>query len=331
MPDMVYAAFSFSALEGMLLPLAGQLRDGRNVSMRSSLMLFLAALGLAMGLAGTPAYAVEEGPSFDCAKARTADEKAICDSAELSALDRLYTKAYQSLKKAGHGREALATARETMRQRGRCGADASCIAEILTQGVEAFIAMGAQVALPSNAEPTGWAENHEPGTILRERCHMGACGFEKVVSVTRKTATATGVIYEMTSLYAQVEVEIGADEEPRYEDVEVPEFSGEPGSIWVHCSISRPAVIAHWGEPWNVAPLDVGNQSNVAGATAVAHAIYWYVCHGENVAADDIYTSEQVLEAARFDYKANWGWADDINMEFQDWPAVLRFLDGSEG
>lgn len=299
--------------------------------MRSGPMPFLAALGLAMGLGGTPAHAVGEGPSFDCARARTPDEKAICDSAELSALDRLYSAGYQSLKKAGHGGEAIAAARATLRLRGQCGADASCIADVLRKGVEALIEMGAQVTLQSNAEPTGWAENHEPGTILRERCHMGACAFEKVVSVTRKAATATGIVYELTSLYAQVEVEIGSDEEPRYEDVEVPEFSGTPGSIWVHCSISRPAVIAHWGEPWNVAPLDVGNQSNVAGATSVAHAIYWYVCHGENVAADEVYTPEQVLEAARLGYKANWGWADDIHMEFQDWPAVLRFLDGSDG
>ncbi len=299
--------------------------------MPSGPMIVLAVLGLAAGFGGTPALAADEGPSFDCAKASTPDEIAICGDAALSALDRLYTKAYRSLKRAGHRREALATARETMRRRGRCGADASCIAEVLTQAVEDFAAMGAQIAPPSNAEPTGWAEDHAPGTILRERCHMGVCGFEKVVSVMRKAATSTGVVYELTSLYAQVEVEIGPDEEPRYEDVQVPEFSGAPGSIWVHCSISRPAVIAHWGEPWDIAPLDVGNQSNVAGATAVAHAIYWYVCHGENVAADDIYTPEQVLDAARFGYKANWGWGGDVQTQFQDWPSVLRFLDGSAG
>lgn len=58
----------------------------------SLLTLFLSALAVTMA----PAAAAEKGPSFDCGKAATDVEKAICDDRDLSRLDRDLGAYYQA-------------------------------------------------------------------------------------------------------------------------------------------------------------------------------------------------------------------------------------------
>jgi uncharacterized protein YecT (DUF1311 family) len=63
--------------------------------MRQIVVVILLCLGLS-----TPALAA--GPSFDCAKATTAVEKAICASGDLSALDLQIAEEYNTALSAGH-------------------------------------------------------------------------------------------------------------------------------------------------------------------------------------------------------------------------------------
>lgn len=112
----------------------------------------LAALLIA-ALAPAPGHAA--GPAFDCADARTADEKAICADPYLSALDWTYSDAFDW---AGTlvGREAaLPTARKTLRLRATCGSDGTCIERVYLQSIAAFAGMGAEPEIPRRADHVG--------------------------------------------------------------------------------------------------------------------------------------------------------------------------------
>lgn len=80
---------------------------------------------LAVALAGAVAAAAPAAPSFDCAKARRADEKLVCATPDLAALDRLLAEAY-----AAALQRAPAAQAEKIRkaQRGWIAGRAECLA-----------------------------------------------------------------------------------------------------------------------------------------------------------------------------------------------------------
>lgn len=100
----------------------------------------LAAAALAAGTlaaAGQPA----EAASFDCSQARAPDEIAVCNNADLSALDSemgglwyAYDLLPFLMGESGNRRDA---AEAFLHQRSQCGSDVSC----LTQAYEARIAI----------------------------------------------------------------------------------------------------------------------------------------------------------------------------------------------
>jgi hypothetical protein len=70
------------------------------------------------------------GPSFDCARAGTPTERAICSNAELARLDRNLGRVYSQLRRSlpADGAERLRRdQREFISGRDACGADIACI------------------------------------------------------------------------------------------------------------------------------------------------------------------------------------------------------------
>lgn len=123
------------------------LRTGAGLGPRRGAPVLAAAL-LALGLAAPAAAA-----SFDCAKARTPVEKAICSDAELSAQDERLAQAY---------REALARSPqpEAVRlwqrhwlagARAECEADVACLRRTLAAQASELQAHGAAVAAQPGA------------------------------------------------------------------------------------------------------------------------------------------------------------------------------------
>ena len=74
--------------------------------------------------------------SFDCGRASTPTEHAICDYSELSALDELMGAAYQLARQSPQGwmteDELRQSQREWIASRDRCGSDYLCIREAYT-------------------------------------------------------------------------------------------------------------------------------------------------------------------------------------------------------
>ena len=89
-------------------------------------LVWLAGLALAV-----PAGA--KGPSFDCAKARAADEKAVCASPQLAALDARLAGLFARVQAcSAMGSRDVNNSQQGawLRKRAKCGANRACIASL---------------------------------------------------------------------------------------------------------------------------------------------------------------------------------------------------------
>src|SRR5581483_3903319 len=94
-------------------------------------------VALTIGYAATGSRAQAPNPSFSCAKARTADEKAICQDARLAELDRAVSQGYASVP-ANMRDSVKGEAKDLLAARGKCGADRLCILEQQVGAVSMF-------------------------------------------------------------------------------------------------------------------------------------------------------------------------------------------------
>lgn len=91
------------------------------------------------------------GPSFDCRRARSADEITICGDPELARLDRLVGEGYRDLLSTiGEGR-ARSLAAPLLATRRACGTDAGCIKSAQLSTIRALQDQGAAIANPEPA------------------------------------------------------------------------------------------------------------------------------------------------------------------------------------
>ena len=87
-----------------------------------------AAAPQASGNRGEPGAAIQAGPSFDCAKARSVPEKLICADAELSRLDRELGRLYARARDAAPNKAAFARHNtQQWRQREATCRDRECL------------------------------------------------------------------------------------------------------------------------------------------------------------------------------------------------------------
>lgn len=93
-----------------------------------------------------------DGPSFDCTKAETADEKTICSNPVLAEADLLTTEAFQSARAINRD-AALEAARTFIAKRRICATDVNCIAAQQSAVVDAYAALGASVNHPPLLAP----------------------------------------------------------------------------------------------------------------------------------------------------------------------------------
>ena len=105
-------------------------------------MVFLGRTVLALGMLGTagiflPTAAWANGPSFDCRKASTPTETAICADPKLSAIDLLVAKAFKTFQPS-FGGDKHAIARALITDRDACGEDDACIVSAQNNALETY-------------------------------------------------------------------------------------------------------------------------------------------------------------------------------------------------
>lgn len=104
----------------------------------------------------SPAVAVAQGPSFDCARAATADELTICADPQLSELDLALASAYAQAHRI-RPRIAQAIARNGLAARHGCQADRACILQTQMALIGRYQQLGAVVEVPA------WAADGQTG------------------------------------------------------------------------------------------------------------------------------------------------------------------------
>jgi peptidoglycan hydrolase-like protein with peptidoglycan-binding domain len=105
----------------------------------------------AQGMAPSPA--VQSGPSFDCARAGTPTERAICANPRLSALDRQLASAWSEAVAAAGGSAALLPQQQAwLAGRNACGADVACLDQQMASRV---IALTGAAPAPTQPVPGG--------------------------------------------------------------------------------------------------------------------------------------------------------------------------------
>jgi uncharacterized protein YecT (DUF1311 family) len=147
--------------------------------MQHARAIILAALlaGLSMG----PARAAT--PSFNCSRAQTPDERAICDDNRLAELDRAVSKAYSQAKKQ-YAEDALSMAKETLAARQACWADKLCILDQQVSAIDGFVGLGAKVSVPRwvGAYRLSLFRGRQPTNGLPGQ--VGQCTFTKIASIS---------------------------------------------------------------------------------------------------------------------------------------------------
>ncbi len=88
-------------------------------------------------IAAGPAAAQGSGPSFDCAKAASADELAICANPYLARIDVLVARAYADfVPEFGSSKRAIG--KWLLDDRYTCGSDAACIAAVQVNALQTY-------------------------------------------------------------------------------------------------------------------------------------------------------------------------------------------------
>jgi uncharacterized protein len=91
------------------------------------------------------------GPSFDCSRAASADERAICANPYLSRIDVLMSKAYARFTPEFGNKQAIG--KRLLADRHACGSDAACIAAVQVNALETY------------GKAVSWAESYVDALI----------------------------------------------------------------------------------------------------------------------------------------------------------------------
>jgi hypothetical protein len=115
------------------------------------------------------------GPSFDCRRAKSDDEIAICSDPELARLDRLIGEGYLDLVAQIGERAARSVAGPPLAARRSCGGDTGCIRNAQVSAIREFQRLGATIAyVETPSAPVQIPESTTPEMIYSvDGLHLG--------------------------------------------------------------------------------------------------------------------------------------------------------------
>ncbi|ODA68153.1 hypothetical protein A7A08_01324 [Methyloligella halotolerans] len=140
---------------------------------------------IALLMTAAPANAAQ--PSFDCAKAKAADEKAICADDKLAQLDQAVAIAYGQLDSTAQT-DAKPMMRQSLANRAQCGSDKLCILNAQADQLVMLKDFGATVPLPPWVGRYQLTLFEESGAKLTKGMpgKVGQCTKSKIASITTR-------------------------------------------------------------------------------------------------------------------------------------------------
>lgn len=245
------------------------------------------------------------GPSFDCRRARFADEIAVCQDPELARLDRLIGQGYQDLvAKFGEG-PARSVAAPLLATRRACQSDVGCIKSAQLSAIRQFQQRGAVIADAemAPAAPAAAAQTPAAAAIYAvEGLHLGGrvslasasyleyrcspsdqfaglswCQKRRQETSPRGAYTSTTTIIHSndgTALYVNryLEPAFFAGTEARDDVRRLSVKYGEPHYISPPVSIGPSTLMATWGDV-SLQPLDRARLADLAAGRDVRAGI----------------------------------------------------------
>jgi uncharacterized protein len=154
----------------------------------------LAATCLA-SLLTLPVAAQTAAPSFDCARATSADEREICADDRLAELDRVMNAAYAEAAKSApqygeskkeHEKSVKGAARTDVADRRHCGAAVLCILDQQVAAIQSFAESGATTKVPDWVGDYRRQYAGEHPEIMEPKLPkaLGHCAHTKITALT---------------------------------------------------------------------------------------------------------------------------------------------------
>lgn len=148
----------------------------------------LAALAVVVVTSALPAHAEQSvNPSFDCDKARTQDEHAICSDNRLAELDQALSISYSQAEHKFRD-ESREVARDALAARHSCGSDRLCILDQQVSAITTFSNFGSEVPVPpwvgSYRIELFKARSDPPTKTLPPQ--IGQCTITKIASISSR-------------------------------------------------------------------------------------------------------------------------------------------------
>ncbi|MCE7028245.1 lysozyme inhibitor LprI family protein [Jiella avicenniae] len=141
-------------------------------------LVLLAGLVIGSALAAAPAAAA----SFDCIKASSPDEKAVCADPLLSELDGRLGRAYRVARAGSFADEAKTASRNFLTDRAGCNTDRACLVASYVGLLQFFQNIGAKAAASEEVTAETIAKGNAPRSKELPKT-IGACVTTAIASV----------------------------------------------------------------------------------------------------------------------------------------------------
>jgi uncharacterized protein len=200
--------------------------------------------------------------SFDCTKASTLVEKAVCAEKTLSDLDDLLSKTYKTASLNFPNAKTLETAqRAWLKKRNHCS-DSACIKS----------SYEARINELNSLSPSGEANN-----VVMGRCHMDSCWWWKVENTQSIQSDSEGELIKVSVRTTSVEYTSVEVEKKGYPDLPPKKAKWEEATeTFIFCSSKFPAYFDYDKKQNKFVGLVFGDSS---GATEGVENLYAHICH----------------------------------------------------
>jgi uncharacterized protein len=198
--------------------------------------------------------------SFDCDKAATFIEKAICAEKPLSDLDDLLSQTYKKAHSNSSNAKTLETAqRDWLKTRNHC-ADSNCIKGFYEARINELSSL-----IPKDAN-----------NIAMGRCHQYVCSWWKVENAQSIQSDSRGELIKASVRITSAEYSSSEVEKKGYPDLPSSKAKWEnPTETFIFCSNKFPAAFDYDSEQKKYIGGVFGES---VGATEAAENLYIHVC-----------------------------------------------------
>ena len=180
--------------------------------------------------------------SFDCGKAATLEEHAVCADPKLSLLDSLLGQAFAEAKKSSASdrqdtARVLAVARAFLKQRQGCASKRSCLVASYAGALDGYMSAGSSVQLPSWIDADAISGNRAPASETLPKS-PGQCVSTRVAEVHPRLGGDGPVKSEDYDSGTAVEFDNGGHQVSYSHEQAL--LASQPGDSVVMCLISVP-------------------------------------------------------------------------------------------